>query len=298
MRVFITGASGLIGKALSERLRAEGHTVTALVRGEPKAGEVRWTPGKTLPATALAAADAVVHLAGKNVAARWTAKAKKELFESRVAGTKTISEAVADAFRRTGKPGVLVSASAIGIYGSRRDETLTEESTPGTGYLKEICVAWEAAAQRARDAGVRVVHPRIGLVLSEAGGALAKMLPIFKLGGGGKIGDGRQWWSWIGIEDVVGGMIFALLHDKVAGAVNFTAPHPVTNAEFTRILGEVLHRPTIVPVPKFAIRLALGAEAANETALASTRALPQRLTEYGYKFVHPELGEALHNVLD
>jgi uncharacterized protein (TIGR01777 family) len=298
MKVFITGASGLIGKALSEHLRAEGHTVTPMVRGTPKAGEVQWTPGKPLDPAVLAGADAVVHLAGKNVATRWTAKTKKELFASRVTGTKTISDAVAESFRRTGKPDVLISASAIGFYGVRGDETLTEASAPGAGFLKEICVGWEAAAQSAKDAGVRVVHPRIGVVLSDEGGALGKMLPIFKLGGGGKLGDGRQWWSWIAIDDVVGGMIFALLNAQVQGPVNFTAPNPATNAEFTKVLGEVLHRPAIFPVPRFALHLAMGAEAAEETALASVRVLPSRLLEYGYKFTHADLREALQNVLN
>jgi uncharacterized protein (TIGR01777 family) len=298
MNVFITGASGLIGKALSERLRAEGHTVTQLVRGTPKAGEVQWTPGKPLDPTKLANADAVVHLAGKNVATRWTAKTKRELFESRVAGTKTVSDAAAESFRQGGKPAVMISASAIGYYGVRGDETLTETSAPGTGFLKDICVAWEAAAQSAKDAGVRVVHPRIGVVLSDEGGALGKLLPTFKLGGGGRLGDGRQWWSWISIEDVIGGIFFALLNPQVQGPLNFTAPNPVTNAEFTKVLSDVLHRPAIFPVPKFALHLALGKEAAEETALASLRVLPNRLLEYGYKFAHAELREALQNVLN
>lgn len=298
MNVFITGAGGLIGKALSERLRAGGHTVTAMVRGVPRAGEVGWTTGKPLDPAVLENADAVVHLAGKNVATRWTANAKRELFESRVAGTKTISDALAESFRRTGKPSMLISASAIGYYGARGDEILTEASTPGSGFLKEICVAWEAAAQSAKDAGVRVVHPRIGMVLSDEGGALAKMLPIFKLGAGGKLGDGRQWWSWIAIDDVVGGMIFALLNSNVRGPVNFTGPNPVNNAEFTKVLGEVMHRPAVLPVPKFALHLMMGTEAAEETALGSVRVLPTRLLESGYKFAHPDLREALQNILN
>jgi uncharacterized protein (TIGR01777 family) len=298
MNVFTTGASGLIGKALSERLRAEGHPVTPLVRGTPKVGEAQWTPGKPFDPSKLANADAVVHLAGKNVATRWTVQTKRELFESRVAGTKTISDAVAESFRRAGKPAVMISASAIGFYGVRGDETLTEASAPGSGFLKDICVAWEVAAQSAKDAGVRVVHPRIGVVLSDDGGALGKMLPLFKLGGGGRLGDGRQWWSWISIEDVVGGLFFALLNPQVRGPVNFTAPNPATNADFTKALSEVLHRPAIFPVPKFALHLALGKEAAEETALASVRVLPNRLLEYGYKFAHAELREALQNVLN
>ncbi len=297
MRVFVTGASGMIGKALCEQLRAEGHFVVAMVRGTPKAGEAQWTPGKTLDAAMFAEADAVVHLAGKNVATRWTAKAKKELFESRVAGTKTISDAVAESFRRTGKPGVLISASAIGYYGVRGDEVLTEESAPGTGFLHDICVAWEAAADNARLAGVRVVHPRTGVVLDENDGALGKMLPIFKLGGGGKLGDGQQWWSWITLEDEIGAMRFALTNAQLQGPVNFTGPNPATNAEFTRVLGEALHRPTIFPVPRFALYAAMGKEAAEETALASARVLPKKLLAYGYRFAHADLREALHNVL-
>lgn len=298
MNIFVTGATGLIGNALSERLRAEGHSITAMVRGTPKSGEVRWAPGQRLDPAVLANADAVVHLAGKNVATRWTPEAKQELFASRVEGTKTISDAVAECFRSTGRPGVFVSASAIGYYGNRGDEILTETSAPGTGFLKEICVAWEGAAQSAKDAGVRVIHPRIGVVLSDDGGALAKMLPIFKLGGGGRLGDGRQWWSWISIDDVVGAITFALLSPQVRGPLNLTAPNPVTNAAFTKILGEVLHRPTIFPVPKFALHVALGTEAANETALGSLRVLPSRLLEYGYNFAYADLREALQNILN
>lgn len=298
MNVFVTGSTGLIGKALSERLRAKGQTVTAMVRGAAKAGEVPWAPGQPLDPAVLAGADAVVHLAGKNVAVRWTRQAKQELFKSRVAGTKTISEAVAESFRRSGRPAVLISASAIGYYGSRGDETLTEASASGAGFLKETCVAWEAAAQSAREAGVRVVHPRIGLVLSDEGGALPKMLPIFKAGGGGKLGDGRQWWSWIAMDDILGAIFFAMLNEKVSGPLNLTAPNPLTNAEFTRVLGEVLHRPAVLPVPRFALRLVLGKEAAEETALASARVLPTRLLDFGYRFVHAELREALQNVLN
>jgi hypothetical protein len=297
MQVFVTGASGLIGKAVSDRLRADAHTVTSMVRGTPKSGEVRWTPGKPLEPAVFAAADAVVHLAGKNVATRWTAATKRELFDSRVVGTKTISDAVAESFRKTGKPAVLISASAIGFYGMRGDEVLTEESAPGDGFLHDICIAWEAAAQSAKDAGVRVVHPRIGVVLSKRGGALEKMLPIFRLGGGGKLGDGRQWWSWIAVDDIVGAMLFAI-ENSVSGPLNFVGPNPVTNAEFTKVLGEVMHRPTIFPVPRFALHVAMGKEAAEETALASLRVLPKRLLEFGYQFAHADLRAALQNVLN
>lgn len=297
MNIFISGATGLIGRALSERLRRERHTVTALVRSTPKVGEVLWTPGKPLDPDALATADAVVHLAGKNIAARWTETAKKELFDSRVAGTRTISDAAAESFHRSGKPAALVSASAIGYYGVRGEEILTEASVAGSGFLSEICVAWETAAQSARGAGIRVVHPRIGVVLSAKGGALAEMLPIFKLGGGGKLGDGRQWWSWISLTDVVGAILFVLQNAQVSGPVNLTAPNPVTNAEFTRALGAVLHRPTLFPVPRFALHLAMGKEAAEETALASSRVLPTRLLGSGYNFAYADLREALHNVL-
>jgi uncharacterized protein (TIGR01777 family) len=240
--------------------------------------------------------DAVIHLAGKNVATRWTGAAKNELFDSRVEGTKTISNAVAESFRTTGKPAVLISASAIGYYGPRGNEVLTEESAPGAGFLHDICVAWEAAAQSAKDAGVRVVHPRIGVVLSKEGGALGKMLPIFKLGGGGRLGDGRQWWSWITIGDVVGAMLFAI-QNPIRGPVNFVGPNPATNAEVTKVLGEVMHRPTIFPIPRFALHLVMGKEAAEETALASMRVLPKRLLESGYQFAHADLRTALQNVL-
>ena len=297
MNIFITGASGLIGRALTTRLRGEGHRVTELVRGTPKTDQAQWTPGQPLDPAVFAETDAVVHLAGKNVATRWTQQAKQELFDSRVKGTKTISDAVAESFRRTERPVVLISASAIGYYGTRGDEVLTEDSAPGSGFLRDICVAWEAAAGSAKDAGVRVVHPRIGVVLSKHGGALGKILPIFRLGGGGRLGDGRQWWSWIAIGDVVGAIIFALQNPQVSGPINLTAPNPVRNAQFTSALGEVLHRPTLIPVPKFAIRLAMGKEAADETALGSLRVLPNRLLEYGYHYAYADLRQALHNVL-
>ncbi|HEY3928541.1 MAG TPA: TIGR01777 family oxidoreductase [Candidatus Koribacter sp.] len=297
MQVFVTGSTGLIGRALCERLRAEGHFVVAMVRRQPKANEVEWTPGRALDPAVFANADAVFHLAGKNVATRWTAAAKKEISESRVSGAKTISDAAAESFRRTGKPTVLISASAIGYYGVRADEILTEQSAPGTGFLSNICVAWEAAAQSARDAGVRVVHPRIGVVLSKEGGALGKMLPIFKLGGGGKLGDGRQWFSWIAIDDLIGAMLFALSNPNTSGPINFVGPNPASNADFTKTLGEVLHRPTIFPVPRFALHLILGKEAAEETALGSVRVLPKRLQDLGYNFAYPDLRQALQNFL-
>jgi uncharacterized protein (TIGR01777 family) len=297
MQVFMTGASGLIGKAVSERLRAEGHAVHPLVRGVI-GGPNTWEPGGRLSFPILRGADAVIHLAGKNVATRWTKKAKEDLIDSRVWGTKTIGEAVAESFRHFGQPSVLISASAIGYYGSRGDEVLTEESAPGTGFLHDICVDWEAAAQKAKDAGVRVVHPRIGVVLSKEGGALAKMLPVFRAGLGGKLGNGRQWWSWITIDDLVSAIRFALQNAEVSGAVNFVGPNPVTNAEFTKVLGEVMHRPTIFPVPRFALHVAMGKEAAEETALASLRVLPKRLLEFGYQFAHADLRAALQNVLN
>jgi uncharacterized protein (TIGR01777 family) len=295
--IALTGASGLIGSALRRRLEAAGHRVTPLVRRSAAAGEISWDPeaGRLNP-DKLDGVDAVVHLAGENVGARWTRERKARIRSSRIRGTRLLSEALARTRRR---PSVLVSASAIGIYGSRGDEILTENSPLGDAahdFLAGVGQEWEAAAEPARSAGIRVVHPRFGLVLSPAGGALKKMLLPFRLGLGGRLGDGSQWMSWISIDDVVGAIHKVLVTDSFSGPVNLTAPVPVRNRDFTRTLGRVLSRPTPFPIPAAALRLALG-EMASATLLASARALPKRLLASGFGFEHPDLEGGLRHVL-
>jgi uncharacterized protein (TIGR01777 family) len=297
LHLVVTGAGGLIGSALLPRLTRRGHRVSRLVRRSAGAGEISWDPSRgALDPADLEGVDAVVHLAGENVGARWTAARKRRIRSSRVAGTKLLSAALARLRRR---PAVLVSASAIGIYGDRGDETLTETSSLGNGdrdFLASVTQEWEAAADPARAAGIRVVHPRFGVVLSPDGGALARLLLPFRLGLGGRLGSGSQWMSWISIDDTIGAIEQALSNPGLTGPVNVTAPEPVTNREFTRTLGRVLSRPTLFPVPAAALRLALG-EMAESTVLASTRVLPTKLIEVGYHFTQPRLEEALRHVL-
>ena len=297
LHVAVTGAGGLIGSALIRRLAADRHRVSRLVRRAAGPGEISWDPvtGRLEPGQ-LDGMDAVIHLAGENVGARWTAARKHQIKSSRIQGTRLLSEAIARARRR---PGVLVSASAIGIYGSRGDEVLTENSPAGDAaldFLAEVGREWEAAAEPARASGVRVIHPRFGLVLSSAGGALKKMLLPFRLGLGGRLGSGTQWMSWISIDDVVGAILHVLLTESFSGPVNLVAPEPVRNRDFTAILGRVLSRPTPFAVPAAALRLTLG-EMATSTLLASARVLPKRLLAAGYRFEHPDLETALRHVL-
>jgi uncharacterized protein (TIGR01777 family) len=297
LHIAVTGASGLIGSALSRRLKAAGHRVTPLVRRPAGAGEISWDPdnGRLEPGQ-LEGMDAVIHLAGENVGARWTAARKRRIRGSRTTGTRLLAQAIARARRR---PGALVSASAIGIYGNRGDEVLTENSPAGDArldFLAEVGREWEAAAEPARASGVRVVHPRFGLVLSPHGGALKKMLLPFRLGLGGRLGSGTQWMSWISIDDVVGATLHVLLTESFSGPVNMVAPEPVRNRDFTVILGRVLSRPTPFAVPAAALRLVLG-EMATSTLLASARVLPKRLLAAGYRFEHSDLETALRHVL-
>jgi uncharacterized protein (TIGR01777 family) len=297
LHVVVSGAGGLIGSALLLSLIGRGHRVSRLVRRSAGAGEISWDPSRgVLDPADLEGVDAVVHLAGENVGARWTAARKKRIRSSRVAGTKLLSAALARLRRR---PAVLVSASAIGIYGDRGDETLTETSGLGNGdrdFLVSVTQEWEAAADPARAAGIRVVHPRFGVVLSPAGGALARLLLPFRLGLGGRLGSGSQWMSWISIDDTIGAIEQALSNPGLNGPVNVTAPEPVTNREFTRTLGRVLSRPTLLPVPAAALRLVLG-EMAESTVLASARVLPTKLVEVGYHYTQPRLEAALRHVL-
>ena len=295
MKILVSGSSGLIGSALAPLLSARGHSITRLVRLDPQPGQVQWDPERgTIEAARLEGFDSVVHLAGQNIAAgRWTPEQKASIRVSRVKGTRILSEALAVL---PAPPPILICASAIGYYGDRGDEVLHEESAAGSGFLPEVCRAWEAAAAPARKMGIRVINLRTGVVLSAAGGALAKMLPAFKTGLGGVIGSGRQYMSWIALDDVVGAIDHALSNTALDGPVNVVAPHPLTNREFTVTLGRVLSRRTLFPLPAFAVRLAFG-KMADELLLASQRVEPAKLASSGYKFQFPELEGALRHVL-
>lgn len=299
MRILISGASGLVGRAATELLVSEGHAVGKLAR--PGAafispGDVAWTPGAELPPDALKDVDAVIHLAGESVAGRWTASKMRAIRESRVQPTAALARSIAASFRAVGKPSIFISASAIGYYGSRGDEPLDEQAGNGHGFLAEVARDWESAAAPAAEAGVRVVHPRISLVLSARGGALAQMLPVFRLGLGGRIASGRQWWSWISLDDLVRSFSMALTNGDLRGAYNAAAPNPVTNAGFTAALASVLHRPAWFPVPPIAIRAILKG-AADELLMASQRIVPKRLMELGFRFQDDQLVNALERQL-
>ena len=295
MDVLISGATGLIGTELTAALEAGGHRTTRLTRLPKGPGDVRWDPmAGEIDASRLGGHDAVVHLAGESIAeGRWNAAKKRRIMESREKGTRLLSETLAGLPE---KPAVMVSVSGINYYGDSGDEVLTEESPPGADFLAEVCKVWEASADPAREAGIRVVHPRMGIVLSPKGGALGRTLPIFKLGGGGRIGSGRQWWSWVALDDVVGAIVHALENDAVAGPLNVSTPNPLTNAQYTRVLGRVLNRPTVFPLPVPAARLVLG-EVADALLLSSMRVEPAKLEETGYEFRYPELEGALRHLL-
>ena len=298
MRVVVSGSSGLIGAAVAKALRARGDEVTPLVRRSPGpgSGEARWDPAVgSIDAGALEGADAVIHLAGAGIGdKRWSTARRREIVSSRVQSTSLLGRTVVGLAR---PPSVMVSASAVGIYGDRGDEELTEDSAPGVGFLADLCRAWEDASAPATQAGVRVVRVRSGVVLSAHGGALRRQLLLFRIGLGGRLGNGRQWLSWISLADEVGAMLHVLDEAAVRGPVNATAPAPVTNREFTRDLGRVLRRPAMLAVPGFALRVALGADLASEMVLASQRVLPARLIATGYTFDHPDLDTALTAVL-
>jgi uncharacterized protein (TIGR01777 family) len=295
MKIVISGASGLIGTQLVAKLSSSGHDVVRLVRRSPKSGEIQWNPKSgTLDAAALEGTDAVIHLSGAGIGdKRWTDGYRKEILDSRTATTALLAKTMASLSR---KPSVFLSGSAIGIYGARNDEQLTEVSTHGTGFLAEVCEQWEAAAKPAVDAGIRTVYLRTGIVLSPKGGALKKLLPLFKLGVGGKFGNGKQWQSWISIDDEIGA-IEHLLTANVSGAVNLTAPNPVTNAEFTKVLASVLKRPAIVPVPTFAPKILLGGELADALLFTGQRVIPAALNASGYMFKHTTIESAFRSLL-
>ena len=296
MRILVSGASGLIGSALVPALESSGHEVLRLVRREPRhRTEIPWDPaGGDLEASRLTGLGAVVHLAGENIgASRWTEARKRAIRDSRIRGTELLSDRLA---RLDRPPQVMVSASAIGYYGDRGEESLDEASTAGRGFLAELARQWEAASRSAEARGVRVVHLRNGLVLTARGGVLARLLPIFRLGLGGPIGAGRAWWSWIAIDDLLDAIQFAIGDERLRGAVNGVAPQPLTNAEFTRTLGRVLGRPTWFRVPEVVLRLTFG-EMAEQALLASARVFPGRLTQAGFSFRYPRLEAALRHLL-
>ncbi len=294
MKVLITGSTGLIGSGLLPYLTQHGHDVQRLVRGGTT-GDVRWDPETgTIDREKLAGLDAVVHLAGENIAAgRWNEGRKKQILDSRVRGTRLIAESLA---ALAAPPKVLICASASGYYGDRGSEILREDSSAGTGFLADVCKEWEAAAEPARRKGIRVVHVRIGILLTPKGGALAKMLLPFKLGAGGRLGSGEQYWSWIAIDDLIRIVEFALTSETIDGPLNAVTPNPVANAEFTKTLARVLRRPAIFPVPAPALKLVMG-EMAEQLLLSSFRMEPARLIANGFVFHYPELEGALHHVL-
>jgi uncharacterized protein len=298
VRILISGSTGLIGTALVKRLENEGHKVTRLTRSPRRAGEaaVEWDPlaGRAPVPRLLENFDGIVNLAGENIARRWTEGRKARIRLSRIRGTRFLAESLA---KLAIPPRVMVSASAIGYYGDRGDEILSEESPPGKDFLSEVCRDWEAATGPAAEKGIRVVHLRMGVVLSRKGGALAKMLPAFKLGLAGKIGSGRQYMSWIDADDLVSVILFALDHDALRGPVNAVSPNPVTNKVLTSALGKILHRPTLFPLPAFAVHLVLG-EMGTATLLASQRAEPARLHAAGFAFRYPDLDGALRHILN
>lgn len=297
MKILISGSHGLVGSALARSLTEDGYEVVRLVRKESATGspEIEWHPNQgSIDAQRLENFDAVVHLAGESIASgRWNEEKKRTIRESRTKGTTLLSEALA---QLSHPPSVFISASAIGYYGDRGDELLTETSTPGNDFLASVCVEWEQSTRPAAEKGIRTVLARFGIILDRDGGALAKMLPPFRMGIGGRVGDGRQWMSWIALDDVVGALKWLLRDNAVSGPVNFVAPRPVTNAEFTRTLGRVLGRPTIFPMPAFGARLAFG-EMADALLLSSQKVEPTVLENRGFAFYWPRLEPALDHLL-
>ena len=293
-RVAVTGASGFVGRAVCDRLASEGYTIVRVGRAHPEAPpDIVWNPATgEIDAARLEGLSAVVHLAGENIGQRWSSGARRRILESRVQGTTLLARTLA-ALRA--KPPLMVSASAVGYYGDRGDEQVDERSPPGGGFLADVVQAWETAADPARAAGVVVTHARFGVVVAPGGGMLDRLLPIFRLGAGGRIGSGRQWLSWISRTDIARAAAF-LVKAALGGPVNVTAPAPVTNEEFTRLLSHALHRPAVATVPAFAVRLAFG-QMGEETVLAGQRVLPTRLLEAGFTFEHPTMQQALQHEL-
>ncbi len=295
MKIAITGSSGLIGTALIESLARTGAEVVRVVRTNPGPNDAVWDiHAGTIEASKLEGVDAVVHLAGEGIGdKKWSPERKQKVLESRTLGTALVAETIAGLQT---PPSVFISGSAIGFYGDRGDEFLTENSVRGSGFLSDVVLAWESAALPAIDAGIRTAFIRTGVVLSREGGALKEQLPFFKLGVGGKIGDGRQYWSWVSIQDQVRAILH-IIDSDISGPVNVTSPNPSTNADFTSALGRALGRPTFLPTPKFAVDLRLGKEAAKEMLFHSSRVLPQVLTDSGFNFLHPTIDEAFEALL-
>jgi uncharacterized protein (TIGR01777 family) len=296
MRVIVTGSHGLIGSALAGALTAAGHQPVRVVRESASTGEIHWNPDSgVLDGRDLVGIDAAVHLAGEGLGTkRWSAQQKHRILDSRVRGTELLCRRLAEL---DPTPSVLVAASAVGFYGDRGSEELDEHDGPGTGFLAEVVQQWEEATRAAADVGIRVVRIRSGVVLSPAGGALQKQLPLFRAGLGGRLGSGRQYLSWVSLDDEVAAILFALTASDLAGPVNVTSPDPVTNAEFTRTLGAVLGRPAVLAVPRIALATLLGGEMADEMLLGGQRVLPKQLLEHGYRFAQPELEPALRHLL-
>jgi uncharacterized protein len=297
-RVLVSGASGFIATALLPTLKNSGAQIVRLSRiGSPAPSHdeqmIPWDPAQPLTPEAVSGFDAVIHLAGESIVGRWTDGKKKNIRDSRVVGTRNLAQALAQTRR---KPQMFICGSAIGYYGDRGDEVLNESSQPGQGFLPEVCREWEAATQPATDAGIQTTHIRTGIVLSAKGGALAKMLTPFKIGVGGRVGSGRQWMSWIDLQDMVGAIHHILKSDLVHGPVNLVGPKPVTNAEFTRTLASVLSRPAIFPMPAFAVKLAFG-EMGEALLLGSQRVEPNKLVTSGYPFRFKALRDSLENIL-
>lgn len=289
-KILISGAAGFIGTPLTDLLTDRGDTVVKLTRGPSGDGVIHWDPAAgELDAAAIDGFDSVIHLAGESIAGLWTKKKKQAIVSSRRDGTTLLAGALAAA---ANKPKSFISSSAIGLYGSRGDEVLNEDSGVGEGFLADLVKIWEESAQPARDAGIRVVNLRLGLVTAESGGMMGPMKPAFKLGVGGKLGDGDQWWSWVTLDDVVSAFVYALDNSELTGPYNVAAPNPVTNAQFTKSLGSVLHRPTFLPAPKFALKTFAG-EMADEMLLASQRVDSSKLSEAGFEFSDTELDPAL-----
>jgi uncharacterized protein (TIGR01777 family) len=293
MRILITGSTGLVGSSLVDHF--QDHDVKRLVREEPESDdEIYWKPSdNTINDDELSGFDAVVHLAGESIVGRWNEEKKEAIRESRVTGTSLLSEALANV---EDPPEVLVCASAIGYYGDRGDEVLDESSSSGDLFLSGVCEDWEAAADPAREAGIRVAHARFGVILSEKGGALAQMLTPFKFCLGGRIGDGEQWMSWVDLEDVVRALDYIIQHDDLEGPLNVVTPNPMRNRQYTTALGDVLGRPTLFPMPEFAARLLFG-EMADELLLASTRVQPDKLRDHGFTFEYPHIKDSLVHLL-
>jgi uncharacterized protein (TIGR01777 family) len=297
VKIAITGASGLIGRALTTSLVADGHQVIPVVRKPSSAtpDAIQWNPAAgTIEASKFEGVDGVVHLAGAGIGdKRWSDSYKREILESRTKGTELLARTLVSL---SAPPSVMVSGSAIGFYGDTGDTAVDETAPAGNDFLAKVCVDWEAAAAPATEAGIRVPFLRTGIVLTTDGGALAKMLPLFRFGLGGRMGSGKQWWSWISMADEIGAIRWLLDHD-VSGPINATAPSPVTNSQFTKALGEAMHRPTFAPVPSFGPKLLLGAELADALLFTSARVVPRALEASGYSFAHPTIGAALRDVL-